>query len=149
MRWFGGSSHVQYMFHHNFLPCFSNYTLWSQKLKIRPNLSEWNCEQIFFSLPMSSSWCDLCNEGVNKVTRRKHFLLQKCFLRECPCVGNVSIIHRDHLVYFRFMESYWLFQLMANKANWSLKKKSKVSRQILLFLASFRKLLLSWSRVKW
>ena len=149
MRWFGGSSHVQYMLHHNFLPYFSNYTLWSQKLKIRPNLSEWNCEEIFFSLPMSSSWCDLCNEGVNKVTRRKHFLLQKCFLRECPCVGNVSIIHRDHLVYFRFMESYWLFQLMANKANWSLKKKSKVSRQILLFLASFRKLLLSCSRLKW
>ena len=37
----------------------------------------------------------------------------------------------------------------ANKANSSLKKKSKVSREIHLFLASFRKILLSWSRLKW
>ena len=42
-----------------------------------------------------------------------------------------------------------LHLLMANKVNWSSKKKkSKNSRQIHLFLASFRKLLLSWSRLK-
>ena len=39
------------------------------------------------------------------------------------------------------------YECMANEVN-SSRKKSQVSQQIHLFLASFRKLLLSWSRLK-
>ena len=57
---------------------------------------------------MYASWCDQLNKGVNKLTRRKYFLWQKFLLRECLCVGNVSITHSGHLFYFRFMETYKL-----------------------------------------
>ena len=62
-----------------------------------------------FTPQMSASWCDLLNEGVNKWTRKKHVFVTKTCFEGCLCVGNVSITHRGHLFYFRFMESYWLF----------------------------------------
>ena len=101
--------------------CFSNYMLWSQKLKICSKLSEWNCAEIF-SPQMFASWCDILNEGINKLTRRKHFLWQKFLLRDV-CVGNVSITHRVHLFHFHFMESYRLFnnfQVIFNVPIWVL-----------------------------
>ena len=97
--------------------CFSNYMLWSQKLKICSKLSELN----FF--PHKCLLPDvILNEGVNKLTRRKHFLWQKFLLRDV-CVGNVSITHRVHLFHFRFMESYRLFnnfQVIFNVPIWVL-----------------------------
>ena len=55
-----------------FSPCFSNYNLWSQKLKVCSKLSELD----FF--PHKCLLPDvILNEGVSKLTRRKHFLQQK------------------------------------------------------------------------
>ena len=42
------------------------------------------------------------------IKKKKTFFVTKFLFRECLCVGNVSITHRGHLFYFRFMESYWL-----------------------------------------
>ena len=44
-----------------------------------------------------------------QINQKKKFLWQKFLLRECLCVGNVSITYRDHLSYVRFMETYRLF----------------------------------------
>ena len=44
---------------------------------------------------MPASWCGQLNEGANKLTRRD-FLWQKFLLRECLCVGKVSITYRGH-----------------------------------------------------
>ena len=52
------------------------------------------------SSPLSASWCDQLNEGVQKLTRKKPFLW-KNFL-----CGNVSEYYTGHLFYFRFMEAY-------------------------------------------
>ena len=71
---------------------FSNYMLWSQKLKIRSKLSELT----FF--PHKCLLRDvILNEVVNKLTRRKHFLWKKCL-----CVGNVNITHRGSFVLLSF-----------------------------------------------
>ena len=35
--------------------------------------------------------------------------MTKISFEGCLCLGNVSLTHRVHLNYFRFMESYWLF----------------------------------------
>ena len=43
------------------------------------------------------------------INKKKIFLWQEFLLRECLCVGNVSITHRGHLFYFHFRENYWLF----------------------------------------
>ena len=48
-----------------------------------------------FFPPISASWYDQLNEGVNKLTRGKPFLWQNFFC------GNVCVYHRCHL-YFRF-----------------------------------------------
>ena len=96
------------MFHHKFSLYFSNCMLWSQKLKIRSKLSEWNCEEIFFPtnvffLMWSIKW------RCKQINKKKTFFVTKISFEGCLCVGNVSITHRGHLFYFRFMESYWLF----------------------------------------
>ena len=75
--------HPKYMFHHKFSPYFSNYMLWSQKLRIRSKLSEWNWR---ISFPHKCLLLDvILNEGINKLIRRKHFLWQKFFLRMSVC----------------------------------------------------------------
>ena len=108
------------MFHHKFSPYFSNYMLWSQKLKIC-EISEVKWVKFF---PHKFLFPDvILNEGVNKLTRRKHFLWQKFLLREYLCVGNVSVTLRGHLFYFRFTESYWLltdFKVILHVAIWAL-----------------------------
>ena len=81
-------------------PYFFNYMLWSQKLKVCSKLSELN----FF--PHKCLLPDvILNEGVNKLTRRKHFLRQK-FLwtvwEMSVCRKNVSIIHRRSFVLLSF-----------------------------------------------
>ena len=87
---------------------FSNYMLWSQKLKIRSKLSEWNW-RIFFPtnvcfLMWSIKW------RCKQINKKKTNIFETNFLlREYLCVGNESITHRCHLFYFRFMESYLLF----------------------------------------
>ena len=65
-------------------------------------------------------------EGVNKLTRRKHFLRQKFLL----IVWDMSVCRKCkhyargvHLFYFRFMESYWLFtafQVILHVSIWAL-----------------------------
>ena len=78
------SVHPKYIFYHKFSPYFSKYMLWSQKLKMCSKLSQWNWRN---SLPLqiSASWFDLLSEGVNKLTRTKHFLWQKFILRMSVC----------------------------------------------------------------
>ena len=44
-----------------------------------------------------------------QINKKKTFFVTKISFEGCLCVGNVSITHRGHLFYFRFMESYWLF----------------------------------------
>ena len=95
------------MFHHKFSPYFSNYMLWSQKLKIRSKLSEWNW-RIFFPtnvcfLMWSIKW------RCKQINKKKTFFVTKISFEGCLCVGNVSITHRGHLFYFHFRENYWLF----------------------------------------
>ena len=54
--------------------------LWSQKLKKFKKLkNQVNETGEIFSPQMSASWCDLLNEGANKLTGGKHFLLQNLF----------------------------------------------------------------------
>ena len=100
---------LKYMFRHKFPSYFSNYMLWSQKLKIRSKLSEWNCEEIFFP----TNVCFLMwyiKWRCKQINKKKTFFVTKIFLlRECLCVENASITHRDHLFYFHYMESYSLF----------------------------------------
>ena len=90
----------------NFLPTSPNTCL---KLKIKNSFKvKWmKLWRIFF--PTNVCFLMWSIEGVNKSTRRRHFLWQKFLLRECLCVRNVIIIYRGHLFYFRFMESYCLF----------------------------------------
>ena len=44
-----------------------------------------------------------------QINKKKTFFVTKISFEGCLCVGNVSITHRGHLFYFRFMGSYWLF----------------------------------------
>ena len=90
------------------------------------------------------------------ITRTSFFLL--CIL---ICTKNLIVLnHGDNNFLFWHLYQIHTFnnnlndegmivELMASKVNWSRKKKSQVSRQIHLFLASFRKLLLSWLHLKW
>ena len=97
------------MFHHNFSRYFSYYTLSSQKLKIRSELSEWNREEIFF--PKNVYFMMWFNKWRYKEIdkKKKIFVTKICFEGCLYVVGNVSTNRRGHLFYFRFMESYWLF----------------------------------------
>ena len=72
------------------------------------------------------------------------------WLRSTVNMKRGSKLSLSTLVLTKFISSKLdaTIELMANKVNWS-RKKSQVSRQIHLFLASFWKLLLSWSRLKW
>ena len=83
-----------------FSPYFSNFMLWSQKLKECSKLSVFNFFPHKFLLPDV-----ILNEGVNKLTRRKHFLRQK-FLwtvwEMSLCRKNVSITHRGSFVLLSF-----------------------------------------------
>ena len=57
------------------------------------------------------------------INKKKIFLWQDFLLRECLCVGNVSITHRGHLCYFRCIESYWLFtdfKVILHVPSWAL-----------------------------
>ena len=128
MRWFGGSSQSEFVYqdcvklighggahkHSCALKCLSIQNICSitnflptslttcLKSKIKNTFKvKWIKLKKFFFSQMSAPWCDQLNEGVNKLTRRKYFLWQKFLLRECLCVGNVSITHRGHLFYFR------------------------------------------------
>ena len=56
---------------------------------------------------MSSPWYDQLNQGVNKLTRRIYFLWQKFLLRECLCVGHISITHRG-----LYMDTYRLLLIL-------------------------------------
>ena len=83
---------------------------------------KWMKMKKIFSPQMSASWCDLLNEDVNKLTRTKHFLWQKFLLRDV-WVYDLSVTHKDHLLYFCFMESYWLFtdfQVISHNPIWVL-----------------------------
>ena len=44
-----------------------------------------------------------------QINKRKTFFVTKISFEGCLCVGYISITHRGHLFYFRFMESFWLF----------------------------------------
>ena len=44
----------------------------------------------------------ILNEGVNKLTRRKHFFVTKIYFERCLCVGNVSITNRGSFVLLSF-----------------------------------------------
>ena len=80
------------------------------------------------------------------------------FISKCVISGRVNIVGHVYSTIedskngmdsiFMNSQNIKIYKLMANKVSWS-RKKSQVSRQIHLFLASFRKLLLSWSRLKW
>ena len=97
------------MFHDTFSPNFSNYMLWSQKLKMCPKLSEWNWRNFSPTnvcfLMWSIKW------RCKQITKKKTVFVSKISFAGCLYVGNVSITHRGHLFYFRFMEStdYLLF----------------------------------------
>ena len=101
--------------------CFSNYEVMKSKIKNMFKVKWMKLCRNFFPTNVYLL-IDILNEGVNKLTRRKHFLWQKFLLRDI-CVGNVSITHRVHLFYFRFMESYRLFnnfQVILNVPIWVL-----------------------------
>ena len=83
-----------------FPPYFSNYMLWSQKLKVWSKLNELN----FF--PHKCLLPDvILNESVKKLTRRKHFLWQKFIWivwEMSVCRKNVSISRRRSFVLLSF-----------------------------------------------
>ena len=82
-----------YKFHHNFSACFSK--LMFEVKNYKKCSKKWMKLWRSFFPPISASWYDQLNEGVNKLTRGKPFLWQNFFC------GNVCVYHRCHL-YFRF-----------------------------------------------
>ena len=71
--------------------------------------------------------------------------------KTCPNKTNIVIIgHTVRFNYINDKQLFWMknYNKLQGSGNWS-QKKSHISRQIHLFLASFRKLLLSWLRLKW
>ena len=92
---------LKYMFRHKFPSYFSNYMLWSQKLKIRSKLSEWNCEEIFFP----TNVCFLMwyiKWRCKQINKKKTFFVINISFERCLCVGNVSITHRGSFVLLPF-----------------------------------------------
>ena len=81
--------------------------------KIKNTLKvNWMKLKKFFSPQMSASWCDLLNESVKKLTRRKCFLWQKISFegmsvcRKCKHYPQRSFVllslYRELLVIYRF-----------------------------------------------
>ena len=59
----------------------------------------------------------ILNEGVNKLTRRKHFCDKNFFwlFERCLCIGNVSITHRDSFILLSFYgESLDIYHFSSN-----------------------------------
>ena len=105
--------------------------LWSQKLKLCSKLSELNSFSHKCLLPDV-----ILNEGVNKLTRRKHFLRQK-FLwtvwEMSLCRKNVSITHRGSFVLFSFYgESKWKWKWLDSQCG------SALGVEIHIFFADLR-----------
>ena len=58
-----------------------------------------------------------------QINENKTFFVTKISFERCLGVGNVSVILKVHLFYFRFMESYWLFtdfQVISHDPIWVL-----------------------------
>ena len=119
--------------------------LWSQKLKICSKLSELN----FF--PHKCLLPDvILNEGVNKLTRRKHFLRQK-FLstvwemsvcRKCKHYSQGFICFTFVLWrvtgYFRFSSNFACLYFMISSKDISASQRLKCSLDIFFLLGSLQ-----------
>ena len=79
-------------------------TYLKRKIEKRKRSKKWMKLWRFFFQQMSGSQCDQLNDGVNKLTRRKPFLLRKLLC------GNAFVYHRGHFFTFALwrLTSYFL-----------------------------------------